>query len=56
MLFYRTAQSLLSAAVHVTDKYFRHESLVAVSDLMLNLYIVLNLGLGGCSDLRFESV
>ncbi|GJV24729.1 protein shoot gravitropism 6 isoform X1 [Tanacetum coccineum] len=33
----RTAQSLLSAAVHVTDKYFRQESLVAVSDLVQNL-------------------
>nr|GEU38198.1 protein shoot gravitropism 6 isoform X1 [Tanacetum cinerariifolium] len=29
----RTAQSLLSAAVHVTDKYFRQESLVAISYL-----------------------
>ncbi|GJU56665.1 protein shoot gravitropism 6 isoform X1 [Tanacetum coccineum] len=33
VLFYRTAQSLLSAAVHVTDKYFRQESLVAISYL-----------------------
>ncbi|KVH90493.1 Armadillo-like helical, partial [Cynara cardunculus var. scolymus] len=29
----RTAQSLLSAAIHVTEKYLRHETLVAISSL-----------------------
>lgn len=50
MIFYRTAQSLLSAAVHVAEKYLRHETLVAVSFLMQNWQIAfvsltLNLGL-----------
>ncbi|KAK9079338.1 hypothetical protein SSX86_001009 [Deinandra increscens subsp. villosa] len=32
----RTAQSLLSAAVHVSEKYLRHETLVAISSLAEN--------------------
>ncbi|KAI7751520.1 LOW QUALITY PROTEIN: hypothetical protein M8C21_022432 [Ambrosia artemisiifolia] len=32
----RTSQSLLSAAVHVTEKYLRHETFVAISSLAEN--------------------